>query len=138
MSSPLKSLALSGLAVFALVLPAFAQTTTIEGTIKDADGKPVQNAVVNIDRTDIKGHYQLKTDKKGHYGHYGLPMGVYNVSVTIDGKVRDNVNGFRTKFGDPSTRNFYLKASAEQQQALQKAAETGTLTADQERGMTKE
>jgi len=138
MSSQVKSLLFSAFAFLLLSLPAFSQTTAAEGIVKDETGKPVVGAVVTFERTDIKGHYQLKTDKKGHYGHYGLPMGVYNVTVAIDGKTRDTVNGFHTKFGDPTTLNFDLKASAEQQQALAKAAETGTLTADQERGMSKE
>ena len=54
-----------------LSIPAFAQTTIIEGIVKDPDGKPLPNAVVKIDRTDIKGAYPVKTDKNGHYGHYG-------------------------------------------------------------------
>ncbi len=56
-----KSLALAGFAVsFGLLLfslPAFAQTTAIEGVVKDPDGKPLQGAVVKIERTDIKGNY---------------------------------------------------------------------------------
>ncbi len=110
MSFPLKSLALSGLAVFALVLPAFAQTSTIEGVIKDPDGKPLQGAVVNIDRTDIKAHYTVKTDKKGHYGHYGLPIaGTFDITVLVDGQVRDGIKGVRTT-GAPITQDFSLKS----------------------------
>ncbi len=138
MSNQLKSLIFPAFAFLLLSVPAFSQVTGVEGTVKDETGKPVQNAVVNFDRTDIKGHYPVKTDKKGHYGHYGLPNGVYTVTVVIDGKVRDTVTGFHTKFGDPTPLNFDLKQTADQQQALQKAAETGTLTADQERGMSKE
>src|SRR5580692_9313466 len=99
---PLKSTALSGLALLFLALPALAQTSTIEGIVKDPDGKPLVGAVVTIHRTDIKGDYTLKTDKKGHYGHYGLPLGgVYDVSVVVDGQVKDFMKGVRTK-GDPT------------------------------------
>jgi tetratricopeptide (TPR) repeat protein len=109
MSFPWKSLVLPGLAVLFLSLPAFAQTSTIEGIVKDPDGKPLVGAVVNIDRTDIKAHYALKTDKKGHYGHYGLPLGgVYDVSVVVDGQVKDLMKGVRTK-GDPTPVDFNLK-----------------------------
>jgi tetratricopeptide (TPR) repeat protein len=110
MSLSLKSLALSGLALLFVSLPAFSQTSTIEGTVKGPDGKPVQGAVVNIDRTDIKGHYTVKTDKKGHYGHYGLPFGgKYDVSVLVDGQVKDKRTGVPTK-GDPTTLDFTLGA----------------------------
>jgi tetratricopeptide (TPR) repeat protein len=128
MSFPLKSLAFSGLALLFLSLPAFSQTSTIEGIVKDPDGKPLPNAVVNIDRTDIKGHYTVKTDKKGHYGHYGLPFGgTYDISVLVDGQVKDLVKGTHTK-GDPTTVDFNLKSA--QQQAAAAPAEA-------ERGMTK-
>src|SRR5580700_10918814 len=99
MSFPWKSLVLPGLAVLFLSLPAFAQTSTIEGVVKDPEGKPLVGAVVNIDRTD----------NKGHYGHYGLPLGgVYDVSVVVDGQVKDFMKGVRTK-GDPTDVDFNLK-----------------------------
>jgi len=138
MSSRLKTLLIPAFALLLVSLPAFSQTTGVQGVVKDENGKPVVGAVVTFERTDIKGHYEVKTKKKGDYGHYGLPMGNFNVTVTIDGKVRDTVSNFRTSFGDPKELNFDLKASVEQQKALQKAAETGTLTQEQERSMTKE
>ncbi len=128
----------SAFAFLLLAVPAFSQTTAMEGIVKDESGKPLQNAVITFERTDIKGHYTVKTDKKGHYGHYGLPMGTFNVTVTVDGAVRDSLNGVRTKPGDPTVHDFDLKQTQQQQQALNKAAETGTLTKEQERGMTKE
>ena len=132
MSSVLK-LSLSGLALLALSLPVFAQTSTIEGTVKDENGKPVQNAVVNIDRTDIKAHYPLKTDKKGHYGHYGLPVtGTFDITVVIDGQIRDGIKGVRVN-GAPVTQDFNLKSA---QQAA--AAGAGQSAAETERGMSKQ
>ena len=138
MSSQLKSLIFPAFALLLVSLPAVSQVTGVQGVVKDETGKPVVGAVVTFERTDFKGHYEVKTKKKGDYGHYGLPIGTYNITVAIDGKVRDSMNGFRTSPGDPKELNFDLKASADQQKALQKAAETGTLTAEQERGMTKE
>jgi tetratricopeptide (TPR) repeat protein len=139
MSLSVKSLLLSGLAFLFLSLPAFAQTSVIEGVVKDPDGKPVQGAIVNIDRTDIKGHYTVKTDKKGHYGHYGLPLGgKYDISVTIDGQVKDKMTGVPTK-GDPTTLDFNLK---NQQAAAPAGAAPGAPgaapAAEADRSMTKE
>ncbi|HEY3827501.1 MAG TPA: carboxypeptidase regulatory-like domain-containing protein [Bryobacteraceae bacterium] len=109
MSFPLKSLALSGLALLFLSLPAFSQTSILEGVVKDPDGKPLQGAQITIHRTDIKGDYSVKTDKKGHYGHYGLPLGgMYDVSVVVDGQVKDMIKGVRTS-GTPVTEDFNLK-----------------------------
>jgi Tfp pilus assembly protein PilF len=137
MSFSLKSLTLSGLAVLALSLPAFAQTNTLEGIVKDPDGKPLQGAVVNIDRTDIKGHYTVKTDKKGHYGHYGLPVpGTYDVTVVVDGQPRDGIKGIRAN-GMPITQDFNLKAPGQQQAAAGGAPGAPGQPGDETRGMTK-
>ncbi len=103
MSSRLKSLTLSAFAFVALSIPALAQTSAVEGIVKDPSGKPLQGAVINFDRTDIKGHYSVKSDKKGHYGHYGLPLGTYTITCVVDGAVKDTANGFRTGLGDPKT-----------------------------------
>lgn len=118
---------------------ALAQISAIEGDVKGADGKAIKDAQILIERKDMKGTYKgAKSDKKGHYIYNGLPLGTYKVSVIIDGQTRDSVDNVRTKLGDPTPVNFDLKASAEQQQALAKAAETGTLTKEQERGLSKE
>ena len=115
-----------------------AQTGSLEGDVKDENGKGLQGALVKIERTDIKGNYKVKTDKKGHYFHAGLPLGTYNVTVEVEGKDVDHVNGVRTRLGDPVPVNFNLQQTKATQQALQKSMETGTLTKEQERSLTPE
>lgn len=125
---------------------AVAQTGAIEGDIKGEDGKMVpkgdckknQGACVKIERTDIKGNYQTATDKKGHFFHAGLPLGTYNVTLEMDGKVRDSVKGVRTRLGDPVPVNFDLAAMRQRQEAMSKAAESGELTKEQTREMSAE
>src|SRR3990167_10712178 len=63
------------------VLPARAQFGQMQGLVKDEDGKPMANAVVSIDREDIRGHYEVKTDRNGKFFHAGLPLGRFSVSV---------------------------------------------------------
>jgi len=130
----MKTLPLAGLALLCLSVPAFSQTSTIEGIVKDPDGKVLQGAIITIDRTDIKGHYTVKTDKKGHYGHYGLPLGgTFDVTVSVDGQVKDGVKGVHTK-GEPATVNFDLKNA---QQAAAGAA-PGAPAPEADRSLTKE
>lgn len=60
----------------------WAQVGSVEGTVK-LGGKPVPGAQIDIYRTDVKGHWETKTDKNGHYVHLGLPLGgtfVFTVS----------------------------------------------------------
>jgi tetratricopeptide (TPR) repeat protein len=108
----MKSLGLPAFALLALSIPALAQTTGVEGTVNGADGKPVQGAVIKFERTDIKGHYEVKTDKKGHYGHYGLPLGTFSVTVNVGNEMKDQMNGVRTHGGDPLQLNFDLARAA--------------------------
>jgi tetratricopeptide (TPR) repeat protein len=115
-----------------------AQTTALEGDVKGEDGQPLRGALVKIERTDIKGNYKVKTDKKGHYFHAGLPLGTYNITVEVDGKDVDKVSGVRPRLGDPTAVNFDLSAQRAKREAMQKAAETGQVTQEVERGMSAE
>lgn len=117
---------------------AWAQTTTVEGDVKDQNGQPLKGAVIVLDRTDIKGHYQVKSDKKGHWLYTGLPMGTFNIQCQVDGKTVDQVSSVKSKYGDSTTVDFDLRKAAAQQQATAQAAATGQPTAEQARGMTKE
>jgi tetratricopeptide (TPR) repeat protein len=118
----------------------FAQTTSIEGDVIGADGKPMANCknCVLIERKDIKGTYHTSMDKKGHYFHAGLPIGTYKISIVVDGKTLDSVDNVRSKLGDPLPVNFDLHAIAARQAAMQKAAEAGQLTKEQARDMSPE
>ena len=131
-----------GLLTFSFLLfsgAAFAQISAIEGDVMGPDGQPMKGAQILIERQDMKGTYKgAKTDKKGHYIYNGLPLGTYKVTVLVDGQTADFVDKVRTRLGDPTQINFDLKQRAQQQQTVQKAAETGTMTKEMERGMSKE
>jgi len=129
---------LPALGVLLFVCAGWAQTTSIEGDVKMPDGTPLKGALIKIDRQDIKGHYTVKTDKKGHYFYAGLQKGVYKVTLEVDGKDVDNVGNVHTDFGDPKPINFDMKQQAQRQEDLQKAAESGQLSDEQKRSMTPE
>ncbi len=129
MSFQMKFLAAPAFALLALALPALAQTTGVEGIVKGPDGAPLPGAVVKFERTDIKGHYEVKTDKKGHYGHYGLPLGTFTVTVNVANEMKDQMNGVRTHGGDPTQLNFDLARSA--------AAAAGGAAPEADRSMSK-
>jgi len=138
-----RNLVVAAAATFFLALASFAQITAMEGDVKGEDGKPLQGAVIKILRTDIKGSYTVKTDKKGHFFYNGLPIGTYNITVEVGGKEADGVNGVHTRLGDPVEVPFDLQKKASENSAknaaLQQAAASGAgLTKEQERGMTKE
>ena len=117
---------------------SWAQTTTLQGDVKGADGQGVKGAVIDLTRTDIKGHYVVKSDKHGHWLYTGLPAGTYDISCTIDGQVVDKVTGVKSGYGDNPPINFDLKKVQEAKAAQQQANATGELTQEQARGMSKE
>ncbi|MGA2741017.1 MAG: tetratricopeptide repeat protein [Bryobacteraceae bacterium] len=133
-----RNVAMPAVGVLFCALAGFAQTSSIEGDVKGTDGSPLKGALIKIDREDIKGHYQVKTDKKGHYYYGGLPLGQYKVTLEVDGKDVDFVDKVRTALGDPKEIAFDEHALAQRMQALNKAADTGNLSKDQARSMTPE
>jgi Flp pilus assembly protein TadD len=69
----------------ALGFPAFAQSTgMVRGVVKDAAGKPVEGAKVNIEADANNRHFETKSDKKGEFLQIGLPPGAYKVSAEKD------------------------------------------------------
>ena len=138
MPTRLKTFVLCAAGVLFLASAALAQVSSIEGDVKGDDGSPLKGALVKIDRKDIRGHYQVKSDKKGHYFHTGLPLGTYKISLEIDGKDVDSMDNVKTKLGDSTVVDFNLKQVKEKQQSLAAAAATGTLTQEQARDMSPE
>ena len=102
----IRTLAVSVLLALAAV-SALAQSGKIEGDVKNDKGEPVVGAEVEIVRTDIKGNYPVKTDKKGHYLHAGVPyVGTYTIMVSAPGYRPDAVTNVRP---DKPIEPFILK-----------------------------
>src|SRR6201996_2172489 len=104
------SLVLVGLSLLAGT--AWAQTTMLQGDVKGPDGQPLKGAVIDLTRTDIKGHYTVKSDKKGHWLYTGLPAGTYDIACLVDGQMMDKVTGVKSGYGDNPPVNFDLQAAA--------------------------
>lgn len=92
------------LALLALLgASALAQVGRLEGSVVKADTKePVVGAEVQIERTDIKGSYPVKTDKKGTFLHAGVPLtGTYTVIVSAPGHQPQFFAGIRGSNSEP-------------------------------------
>jgi tetratricopeptide (TPR) repeat protein len=130
---------LSGGFVLLAACAAWAQTSTLEGNVKDQNGQPLKGAKIVLNRTDIKGHYEVKTDKKGHWLYTGLPFNAqFDITCEVNGQVADKVSGVKAGGGDNPPINFDLQKTAQAQQAAAQANSSGQLTQEQERGMSKE
>lgn len=138
MFAGLRRLLLTGGFVLLASCAAWAQTTTLEGDVKDENGQPMKGALIVLTRTDIKGHYQVKSDKKGHWLYTGLPYGKYDIECQVDGKTVDKIGGVQSSYGESKPIDFNLKAVKETQAATQQANANGQLSEQQSKAMSKE
>lgn len=78
---------LGGLLISVASIMATAQVGRIEGDVlKVGSTEPVIGAEIQIVRTDIKGNYNIKSDKKGHFLHAGVPyVGTYTLIISAEG-----------------------------------------------------
>jgi hypothetical protein len=76
---------------------AVSQTATFEGTVKGLDGKPLKGAVIKIERTDAPGRWRTMTARNGQFLYAGMPVGVFNITCSVDGNDVGSVNGIATQ-----------------------------------------
>src|ERR1017187_1677009 len=139
----LRNAAFAAVGLVFLALASYAQVATVEGDVKGTDGKGVVGAIIYFHRTDIKWDSKTHTDKRGHYIHAGVPLGMYEISCEVDGKIVDKVSGIKTTLGEHPPVDFDLRkngaqATAARNAEIQKAYETGQISDDLKRQMTPE
>jgi tetratricopeptide (TPR) repeat protein len=131
---------MAGVALFAAA--AMAQVSTMEGTVTGTDGKPVQGALIKIHRTDIKWDAQLKTDKRGHYIHTGVPAGgTFDVSVVINNEEATSLKGVKSQMADHPPLDFDLRKTAvatDTKAMMQQAMQSGEISDDLSRQLSPE
>jgi tetratricopeptide (TPR) repeat protein len=124
------ALLLSAFVLFSGV--SFAQVGSIAGKVIGEDGQPLKDALILIERTDVRGNYKVKTKKKGDYFHAGLPLGTYKVSVEVNGTIVDSVNGVRCGMGEPTNIDFDLAELKRKQQASSASGASSTGASDEQ------
>jgi tetratricopeptide (TPR) repeat protein len=108
MSFPFKPFLLTAFALVVTALPAFSQAAFIQGAVTDPDGKIVVGAVIAFENAETKNHIEAKSDKKGHY-ITNMKPGMYAVTVTVDGKVREKMKQYEAVGGNGDPLDFKLK-----------------------------
>ena len=73
------------LGLTAIAAPSYAQTGQVKGKVTDANGKPIEGAVVTIEGSDSGGRkFTVKTNKSGDFIQIGLQPGQYKITATKD------------------------------------------------------
>ena len=115
-----------------VTIPAVAQTATVKGVCKDAQGNPITDAQVVWHNNDNGRTFNLKTNKKGEYFSLGIEPGKYTVTISKDGKELDKVSNYPVT-SDEMNLDFDLKKS--QEQAVQETAKSKGMTPEQVKQM---
>src|SRR5258707_11016051 len=109
----IKSLEIGLVGFFLCAANAWAGPASIQGIVKDAQGKPIKNADVRIESKDGKQVFNtVKTDSQGRYISQGLQPGVYRVSLVVNGTVKAAISNTKTKSNQATQLNFDLKPVA--------------------------
>jgi 5-hydroxyisourate hydrolase-like protein (transthyretin family) len=109
----IKSLQIGLMGFLLCVATAWAGPASIQGIVKDAQGKPIKGADVRIESKDGKQLFNtVKTDAKGRYISQGLQPGVYRVTLMVNGAVKGSIMNTKTKADQPTQLNFDLKPVA--------------------------
>ena len=112
----IKSLQIGLMGFFLCSANAWAGPASIQGIVKDAQGKPIKGANVRIESRDGKQLFNtVKTDTQGRYISEGLQPGVYRVSLVVNGAVKAAIGNTKTKSDQATQLNFDLKPVAASQ-----------------------
>ena len=105
----LKSYSISFVGLFLVASSAWAGTSAFDGVVKDPAGNPVKDADVRIEATNGSNFSRIvKTDATGHYTSDGLAVGIYKVTLVVNGAIKASVLNASTQSGKPTQLNFEL------------------------------
>jgi hypothetical protein len=106
----IKSLQIGLMGFFICAANAWAGTASIQGIVKDAQGKPIKSASIRVESRDGKQVFNtVKTDSQGRYISQGLQPGVYRVSLVVNGAVKSSISNTKARADQLTELNFDLK-----------------------------
>lgn len=71
----------------------FAQTATLSGTLVDATGAPVPDALIRLTLTETTPSLETKSGPRGDFAFPHAPLGPYRLSFTAPGFAANSVTG---------------------------------------------
>src|SRR5712664_3213923 len=106
----IKSLRIGFVGLVLCAASAWAGSSAIQGVVKDAKGQAIKGADVRIESKDGKQQFNtVKTDRNGRYISEGLPLGVYRVTLVVNGAAKASITNTKTKANQTTQLNFDLK-----------------------------
>jgi iron complex outermembrane receptor protein len=106
-----------------------AASSTLDGTVVDAKGGLIANAVVIV-RSDASGRTRTATaDAAGHFAVTNLPVGSYTVDASAPGFATFTRKGVQVADGQPTTVAFTLQIGSDSANITVEADSTGSIAA---------
>src|SRR5580692_862724 len=94
---------------------AFAQATstgTVTGVVTDPSGAVVSGATITLIDTTTGTRRSTVTNEHGQYVLINVPPATYNVSSTMAGFEKDEIQGMEVSVGTQTTANFKMIVGA--------------------------
>lgn len=90
-----------------------AQTSAVEGVVKDPNGRPLGGADIRVEaRNGTSWNRHVRSDARGHYILEGLAPGTtYRVTLLINGNIKASINNVLAKSGSTQL-NFDLRTGS--------------------------
>ena len=127
---------LAGLLVAWPAPAAYAQGSTLQGTVFDLTGKPYPDVTISIKNIETNKESAATTDAKGHYSAPGLTPGTYNIDVKAKDKDQKDMllyqTGIKLAAGTVPTFDINLKELQEQGKLAAVEAERKRQEAEQQ------
>jgi tetratricopeptide (TPR) repeat protein len=97
---------------------AYAQNSTLSGTVLDLTGKPYPDVTISLKSVETNKETVVTTDAKGHYNAPGLAGGTYNVDVKGKDKDQKDMLLYQTglKLSPSTTPTFDINLKELQEQ----------------------
>ena len=105
-----KSLVLSFIGLLLVTFTVWADSSVLEGVVKDPNGRPIKGADIRIEAKNFSK--VVKTDTNGHYAADGLLVGTYKVTLVVNGLVKASILDAKTQLNKATQLNFGLTGKA--------------------------
>ncbi|MFN2541787.1 MAG: carboxypeptidase-like regulatory domain-containing protein [Chthoniobacterales bacterium] len=108
----IKSLQIGLLGLFLCVASAWAGDSSVQGTVTDPAGQPVNGAEIRVEpRNGGNVVATTKTDANGRFVASDLQPGTYRVTLLVNGVVQSSINNTKTKAATATRLNFQLASA---------------------------
>jgi 5-hydroxyisourate hydrolase-like protein (transthyretin family) len=106
----IKSIWIGFIGVMLFVASVSAASSVLQGIVKDAKGRPIQDADIRIEASNTgRLLTTVKTNVNGRYSLEGLAAGNYRVTLVVNGAVKASINNTTLEPGESTQLNFDLK-----------------------------